>query len=227
MHDLNLMDRFLFAEAADDKEFLEIVLSIIFDENISLIFPPQTEKEQRRNPSNRNIRVDVYAEDELHQIYDTEVQKKDEKNLPHRTRYYNGMIDINLMNSGEIDFNELNDLYIVVIASFDIFKKGLYKYTVKRRCLEYLNWEYYDGSTFIFLNTTGTNPRGVSDELISMLKYFENSNREVAEASGSERIMKLQEKVEAIRNNSEIGVKFMCHATLSSYRLMHSSILRH
>lgn len=43
----------------------------------------------------------------------------------------------------------------------------------------------------------------------TMLRYFENSTAKVAKASGFERILVLHDKVEAIRCNEEIGVKFM------------------
>ena len=66
-----------------------------------------------------------------------------------------------------------------------------------------------DGSTTIFLNTRGRNKTGVSDELISLLEYFENTTAVAASKSQSDRILKLQEKVEAIRTNEEVGVKLM------------------
>lgn len=59
LKDLNLMDRFLFAEAADDPEFMEILLSIIFDTEIHLLHLPQTEKEARSTFSQKQIRLDV------------------------------------------------------------------------------------------------------------------------------------------------------------------------
>ena len=47
LKDLNLLDRFLFAEAADDPEFMELVLEIILGKEIVLKHLPQTEKENR------------------------------------------------------------------------------------------------------------------------------------------------------------------------------------
>ena len=45
--------------------------------------------------------------------------------------------------------------------------------------------------------------------MISPLKYFEDTHPEIAEKSDSKRILKMQEKVEAIRASEEIGVKLM------------------
>lgn len=43
LKNLNLMDRFLFAEAADNTEFMELLLTIIFVEEVFLRYLPQTE----------------------------------------------------------------------------------------------------------------------------------------------------------------------------------------
>lgn len=48
LKDLNLLDRFLFAEAAEDQEFVELLLEIILGKDIVLKQLPQTEKEERR-----------------------------------------------------------------------------------------------------------------------------------------------------------------------------------
>ncbi len=66
-----------------------------------------------------------------------------------------------------------------------------------------------DGVTRIFLNTRGSNAEGVSDELISLLRYFEHSTEATAESSGSDKVLRLHEKVEKLRESEEIGVKFM------------------
>lgn len=126
LKDLNLMDRFLFAEAADDTEFMETLLGIIFDTEIHLLHPPQTEKEERNAFSQKQIRLDVWAMDEERVIYDTEPQRQDTHNLPKRSRYYQGLVDSKLLRPGETRYNGLNDVYMLVIASFDLFGKGLY-----------------------------------------------------------------------------------------------------
>ena len=69
--------------------------------------------------------------------------------------------------------------------------------------------ELEDGATRIFLNTRGTNPEGVSEELIELLEYFEHSTAETASRAGSERIARLHEKISDIKASEEIGVKFM------------------
>ena len=85
--ELNLLDRFLFNEAMEDPENMKTVLDIIFEQDISLKSAPQSEKEVRTLPDNRQVRLDVYAWDEEENVYDTEAQKEDTKNLPKRSRF--------------------------------------------------------------------------------------------------------------------------------------------
>ena len=59
--DLNLLDRFLFAEAMEDQQNMELLLDIILDQETYLQHPPQTEKERRRTNEDRQVRLDVYA----------------------------------------------------------------------------------------------------------------------------------------------------------------------
>lgn len=209
LKELNLMDRFLCAEAVEDQEFLETVLAIILEKDISLKHPPQAEKEIRGELRKKKVRVDVWATDEENVVYDLEAQDKDTKNLPKRSRYYQGLMDSKLLPVGTIDYNKLNDAVIILIAPFDLFGKGLYKYTFSMICEEKPDIMLGDGAVRIFLNTGGKNRENASEELIAMLRYFETSTEEVANASGSERILALHKKVEAIRNNEEIGVKYM------------------
>ena len=63
LEELTLLDRFLFAEVMDRPENMQILLEIIFSREMELE-PPQTEKEVRKNPQKRSIRVDVWTMDE-------------------------------------------------------------------------------------------------------------------------------------------------------------------
>ena len=209
LKDMNLLDRFLFAEAADDPEFVELLLEIILGKDIALKHLPQTEKENRSALWSKHIKLDVWAMDSEDTIYDAEVQNRNTGNLPKRTRFYHDLIGSRLLPPGTVDYNKLNDVFVIMIMPFDIFGKGAYRYTFRMACREFSGVELNDGVTTIFLNTKGKNTEGVSDELIALLKYFEDTRPEIAARSKSKRILKMQEKVEAIRANEEIGVKLM------------------
>ena len=194
LKDLDLLDRFLFAEAIEDPETMELILEIILGREVILRHLPHAEKEQRRFLWSKQVKLDVWAKDVDDVVYDTEVQKRDTKDLPKRSRLYNSMIDSNLLPPGTLSYIPLNDVYVIMIMPFDLFGKGLYKYTFNMRCKEVPGMELEDGATRIFLE---------------LLEYFEHSTAETASRAGSERIARLHEKISDIKASEEIGVKFM------------------
>ena len=206
---LNLLDRFLFDEAMEDSENMKTVLDIILGQDIPLRSAPHSEKEMRTFPDNRQVRLDVYAWDDDDTVYDTEAQKEDTKNLPKRSRFYQAVLDSNLLLPGSVDFNKLNRAFIILIMPFDPFGKGFYKYTFRMRCEECPDLDLQDDATRIFLNCHGTHPEMVSPELIELLHYMEKSTNEVAGSCTSQKIKLLHQKVCQIRSNKKMEAKFM------------------
>ena len=76
-------------------------------------------------------------------------------------------------------------------------------------CDEIPGLKLHDGATRIFLNTHGTDEEGVSEELIQLLRYFEQTTEENAAGSHSQKIEKLQKRVEEIKKNEEVGIRYM------------------
>ena len=126
LKDLDLLDRFLFAEAIEDPETMELILEIILGREVILKHLPQAEKEQRSFLWSKQVKLDVWAKDIDDVIYDTEVQKRNTKDLPKRSRLYNSLIDSNLLPPGTTSYKPLNDVYVIMIMPFDLFGKGLY-----------------------------------------------------------------------------------------------------
>ena len=76
-------------------------------------------------------------------------------------------------------------------------------------CDEIPGLKLHDGATRIFLNTHGTDAEGVSEELIQLLRYFEQTTEENAAGSHSRKIENLQNRVEEIKKNEEVGIRYM------------------
>ena len=211
LKDLNLLDKFLFDEAMEDEENknMKTLLDIILGQDTHLKQPPQTEKECRSSFEKRQIRLDVYTVDEDDVVYDTEPQKTNTKNLPKRSRLYQGMIDSRLLPPGCIDFNLLNPVVIIMIMPFDLFGYELYRYTFKMQCEEVPEMELGDDATRIFLNSHGKHPELVSRELIELLEYMEKSTDAVVEECESERIHQMHERVNRLKSSKEMEIKFM------------------
>ena len=209
LKDLNLTNRFLFDEVMEDPETHQAALSIIFNREIPLLAQNETEKEGRKSPLIRTIRMDVYAVDEDKIVYNTEMQNERKSDLAKRSRYYQALVDTGLLEPGIPNYNVLNESYIIMIMTFDLFGKGKYMYTFKPTCQEVPGLVLNDGAVRIFLNTCGKNDAEVSKELVDFLHYIENTTDEEAEKSKSEHIRKIHERVRKVKINEEVGVKYM------------------
>lgn len=209
LKDLNLADRFLFDEVMEDAQTNQDVLSIIFGKDVTLMGSAETEKELRVSPLLRSIRMDVVSMDEERTIYNTEMQNRRRNDLAKRSRYYQALVDTNLLEPGIPDYNVLNATYIIMIMTFDLFGYEKYCYTFEATCREVPECTLGDKAVRIFLNTKGKNKEDVSQELIDFLVYVENSKDEVAEASESERLKRIHRRVCKVKASEEVGVKYM------------------
>ena len=206
LQDLTLLDRFLFAEVMEDPKTFENILSIILGEDISIKGRPQSEHENRTSPLKRQVRLDVWAEDETDAVYNVEAQKENTKNLPHRSRFYQALIDSKLLDPGEVDFSNMKDCYSIIIAPFDLFGRGLYQYTFQMTCAE-TDQPLEDGATRIFLNTHGKNSEDISPELKELLYYMEHTTEEIS--CSTSRLQEIKNHVNIVKSSEEIGVKYM------------------
>ncbi len=209
LRELNLLDKFLFDEAMEDRETYQMAVSILMENEVEFLEKPETEKELRVSSEIRQVRLDVVGMDKKGKIYYAEMQKRNTGNLIRRSRYYQAQLDVSLLEPGSMDFNLLNDSLFIMIAPFDIFGRGLYRYTFEEVCRECPDLKLDDGAVRIFINTKGTNREDFSQEFINFMKYLENTTDENAEKSGSERIKKIHEKVCRIRKSEKAGIKYM------------------
>ena len=190
----------------EDPKTFENILSIILGEDISIKGRPQSEHENRTSPLKRQVRLDVWAEDETDAVYNVEAQKENTKNLPHRSRFYQALIDSKLLDPGEVDFSNMKDCYSIIIAPFDLFGRGLYQYTFQMTCAE-TDQPLEDGATRIFLNTHGKNSEDISPELKELLYYMEHTTEEIS--CSTSRLQQIKNHVNIVKSSEEIGVKYM------------------
>ena len=209
LNKLNLTDRFLFEEVMEDPLAHQEALSIILGRDVPLLTQNEAEKELRISPEARSVRLDIFSMDEDRAVYNTEMQKQRRADLSRRSRYYQSLVDISLLDPGIPDYSQLNESYLIMITPFDLFGCGKYRYTFRAVCEEEPGCVLEDGATRIFLNTRGTNDDEVSAELAEFLHYVEHTTDEAAEHAGSERIRRIHDRVRKVRNSEEVGVKYM------------------
>lgn len=173
--ELGISNDFMFGRIMQDpkicKPFLERILGISIH-HIEYIEP---QKAIDLKVDARSVRLDLYVEDGT-TVYNCEMQTSKKRNLPKRSRYYQGQIDINLITRGE-DYSKLKRSFVIFICTYDPFGKGAYVYSFRNRCEEFPDLELGDEAEKIFLSTVGENGSGsgLSEELKELLAYIGSS----------------------------------------------------
>ncbi len=145
--------------------------------------------------------LDVYVKDGRETVYDIEMQVSDTKELPKRGRYYQGMIDLQLVDAGQ-HYKKLNKSYIIFICPFDLYGKGRHIYTFENICKEDNRISMGDEAVKIFLNADGTMD-DVSKELKAFLDYVAGQKPE------DSYVEKLEEAVQEAKKNREWRHEYM------------------
>ncbi|MBO5165356.1 MAG: Rpn family recombination-promoting nuclease/putative transposase [Lachnospiraceae bacterium] len=206
---LNLSDRFLFDETMEEPEVYSAAVSILLEQDIELLSRVETEKELRISSELRSIRLDVVGMDTDKKVYYTEMQKRDTKNLKKRSRYYQGQMDVSLLEPGCTDFCKLPDTCFILVAPFDIFGRGKYRYTFEGQCRECSDLKIEDGALRIFINTHGTNKEEFSKEFLDFMEYINATTDEVADRTESDKIKLIHRNVQKVKASEKMGVKVM------------------
>ena len=204
--ELTYSDNFLFGEVMKDETTCKNVLEIILGVKIKKIAIVEKEKQMDNMPDRRSIRLDIYLEDEETTIYNVEMQVDDKKDTPKRSRYYQGMMDVNLLPSGTRNYNRLNKSFVIFICHFDPFGLGRCFYTFEERCIEDLTLPLGDESKKIFLNASGKNDKEISEELREFLDYVKNPDTAMIK---SQKIRDLDNRVKKIKSDAETRVRYM------------------
>lgn len=98
------------------------------------------------------------------------MQASNPYNLPKRSRYYQVMIDLNLLQKGE-DYNQLKKSYVIFICTEDIFQKKRAIYTFENLCLQEPEIHLGDETVKVFLNPV-SEMEDIGQELRNFLTYI-------------------------------------------------------
>ena len=169
--ELELKDDFMFSVIMRNPKYVKPFLETILQIKIAKIEYPEVQKSIDVAAGAKGIRLDVYVEDEKHTVFNLEMQTTIKRNLPKRMRYYQGMIDLNILEKGD-DYQNLKKSYVIFICTFDPFGMGRHIYTFENHCNEDTSLTLNDGTVKIILNTKGTLD-DVSPEMKRLLDYVD------------------------------------------------------
>jgi predicted transposase/invertase (TIGR01784 family) len=199
--ELTIKDNFIFGAVMKNPQKCKAVLECVLGIKIRKIEYPELEKTIDKTIESKSIRLDVYVEDEFNTIYNIEMQTTDNGNLPKRTRYYQGMIDLNIIDKGE-DYKKLRRSYVIFICDYDEFKLGRHIYTFEKSCNEVPGLKLGDDTVVIVLNTKGTED-DVSEEMKDLLDYIGGKEPK------SELAKSLDSEVQNVKSNGEWRREYM------------------
>ncbi len=223
IRELDLLDDFLFTEATMDERTANLLLRLIIERSTGLKVGRLIIRTQRVvngvDTDYHGMRMDVTVEeleeeeDTIIQFFDIEPNNVQRVHLPKRSRFYQALADVKLLETG-VDYDRLPNMWTIWILPYDPFGKNQMVYTVKNRVEEFPEVEYNDGVIKLFLYTGGK--EGGSEALKMLLRYIESSKIENAV---DEELKELHTNVERLKSNAKIGVKYMQMQEVIKYRV--------
>ena len=199
---LGISNDFLFGKVMQDAELCKELLQIIFPNmKIDHIEYPVLQKTINMDADAKSIRLDVYIVDNKGTVYDIEMQMADTKELPKRTRYYQAMMDLEMIDKGQ-SYKKLKKSFVIFICPFDLFNEGRHLYTFKNICIEDKKILLGDDTTKIFLNTEGK-MADVNQKLTAFLDYV------AGKKSDDSFVQKLENAIKIAKQNREWRHEYM------------------
>ena len=200
--DLGISNDFLFGKVMQNPKLCkELLQRILPDLRIDHIEYPELQKAIKPDADAKSIRLDVYVRDRENVVYNIEMQASDTKELPKRSRYYQSLIDLQLIDKGQT-YRKLNRSFVIFICLEDIFGYGRHIYTFENLCKEDPGISLEDETTKIFLSADSTMD-DVSKELKAFLDYVGGNVTDDAF------VQELEEAVRRAKRNREWRHEYM------------------
>ncbi len=201
--ELTIRDDYIFKRVMQQKRICKKMLQRILHIKIRKIVYLDKEKAFKDTYMGKGIRLDVYAKDDKNTIYNIEMQMRNpgSDSLAKRTRYYQSMIDADLLAAGA-DYDELNETIIIFICPFDPFDAGRHIYTFRNFCTEDKALPLQDGATKIFLSTKGT-MKDVDDKVKAFLNYVDGI------ISDDELVQEIDKTIDTLKQTEQERVSYM------------------
>lgn len=199
--ELQIKDDFMFSVIMRKPKFCKPFLERILGIKISRIKYPKSQETIDISADAKSVRLDIYVEDGKETVYNIEMQTTENRNLPKRTRYYQGMIDLNILEKGN-NYKDLKRSFVIFVCTFDLFGKGRHIYTFENCCIQNPELRLGDDTTKIILNTKGTMD-DVTPEVKKLLDFIDGKEPE------DDFTRELDEAVRSVRNNEKWRLDYM------------------
>ena len=106
----------------DNPEICRELVQLIIGDEVGPLKLVQKQKQVDVTPDGRGIRLDVFCEDQ-NAVYNIEMQTTQQKDLGRRARFYQSVIDSDLLNKGQ-EYQKLPPSYVIFISPKDLIGIG-------------------------------------------------------------------------------------------------------
>lgn len=191
--ELTFANNFLFCKIMESEpELCRRILEILLGIKIARLEAPQAEKTVYETLDSKSVRFDVYAKDRRH-VFDIEIQTTVNKKLPKRARYYQSVIDMDILSSGD-KYSKLKDSYVIFLCLDSPFKERKPVYFFENMCREDTSIKLNDRAYKVFFNASEYD-KIKKGELKEFLRYLKEHD------AGSELTKSIEEKVNFAKKN--------------------------
>ena len=171
IEELTFTDDYMFGYVMRNEEICKGLLERLLQIKIERLEYPELQKTITPHYENKGVRLDVYVQDS-NRVFDVEVQNILDDDLPTRTRYYQSMMDIDLLLKGK-KYSELKESFIIFVCKDDFYGEGFPCYTFSNLCHEKRTLEFGDKThKFIFNAAAFQSEKDL--ERKSLLEYIKN-----------------------------------------------------
>ena len=154
--ELEFTDDFMFCKIMESRpDICRDVIELIVGIKVDRIERINSQMVLGTTNESHGIRLDVRVRDISGRIYNVEMQTQDKGDIPQRSRYYQGTMDVTYLRPG-MQYSDLPDTYVVFICLFDPIGEGLAKYTFREYCEENKDILLESGTTKVIVNARST-----------------------------------------------------------------------
>ncbi|MBR6198638.1 MAG: Rpn family recombination-promoting nuclease/putative transposase [Spirochaetales bacterium] len=191
---------YIFYLVMKDKDLCKELIERLLGIEIEKIKKPKNQKVVDVGIKPKSVRFDVYVKNS-DKVFDIEMQTTIDKSLAKRARYYQSIIDVDMIEKGS-SYKELRDVYILFICTEDLFGKNLPVYTFPRICEEDNELKLDDGTHIMFFNTSAY-LKEEDEKLRDILEYINTGKPQ------SEFTEKMQSLVDNAKSSTKWRQKYM------------------
>ncbi|MBP5449577.1 MAG: Rpn family recombination-promoting nuclease/putative transposase [Spirochaetales bacterium] len=195
-----ITDDYIFYLVMQNKDLCKELIERLLGIEIAKIKKPKNQQVIDVGLESKGVRLDVYVKDS-DKVFDIEMQTTISKSLPKRARYYQSIIDVDLLSKGH-NYKELRESYIIFICTDDMFGRKLPVYTFDKTCKECNDLTLNDGTHVIFFNASAY-MQEENEKIRDILEYIDTGKTQ------SDFTAKLQSVVDDAKSSTKWRHKYM------------------